>query len=215
MISSTIIRITATVRWPSSDPSPSPTMKPMIASSSIQRPVRTMSDVGRGQEHLGVVRVVLLGDLTAARPRSGPGRCGGHRGSGRALDDRAAGPGPLPHGTALRTVPIVGTGCRRREVEVADHLVGVVGRPVLEAGAGQTGGDVDAVVAELGRGGEHAHRADDGEADRHQRHDDGQAGRDPRQVERQPRTAGHHQVAEHPLGEVDRPGRAARAWRRR
>jgi hypothetical protein len=39
-------------------------------------------------------------------------------------------------------------------------------------------------------------------------HDDGQAGRDSSQVEGKPRTAGHHQVSEHALGEVDRSGGA-------
>jgi len=38
MTSSTIIRITATVRRPRSDASPSPTMNPMAASSSIHNP---------------------------------------------------------------------------------------------------------------------------------------------------------------------------------
>ena len=104
--------------------------------------------------------------------------------------DDVAGPGPL-----------VG--------EVADHLVGVVRGPVLQTGLGQSGRKVDALIVDLGGCGEHAHRTDDGEADGDQRYHDGQAGRYPRQVERQPRPAGHHQVTEHPLGEVDRSGRAA------
>ena len=45
--------------------------------------------------------------------------------------------------------------------------------------------------------------------DRHQGHDDGEPGRDPSQVERQSGAAGHHQVPEHPLGEVDRSRRGA------
>jgi hypothetical protein len=44
-ISSTIIRITATVRCPRRDPSPSPTMNPTMASSSIHNPVLIMSEV--------------------------------------------------------------------------------------------------------------------------------------------------------------------------
>ncbi len=83
----------------------------------------------------------------------------------------------------------------------------VPGGPVLEAGLGQAGGDVDALEVELGGRREHAHRAHDGEADGHQRHDDAQAGGDAGQVQRQPGAAGHHQVAEHALGEVDRSRR--------
>ena len=44
MSSSTINKITGTVRCPMSDASPRPTMNPTTASSSIHRPLLTMSE---------------------------------------------------------------------------------------------------------------------------------------------------------------------------
>ena len=70
-------------------------------------------------------------------------------------------------------------------------------------------GTVTPLKLEPGRRGEHAHRADDGEAHRHQRHDDGESRGDPGQIERQAGAAGHHQVPEHPLGEVGGSRRGA------
>ena len=81
MSSSTIIKMTATVLWPSSEPSPSPTMNPMAASSSSQSPELDHERVRRGQENGGVARVIRLAIWTAAAlicaavgvGRSGPG----------------------------------------------------------------------------------------------------------------------------------------------
>ena len=85
--------------------------------------------------------------------------------------------------------------------------------PALEPGAREPGGHVDTVVVERLRSREDAHRADDGETDRDHGHDDGQPGGDPGEVERQPGATGHHQVPEHPLGEVERSCRAAQGGR--
>ncbi len=116
--------------------------------------------------------------------------------------------GPLPHGTLLATAAI-GEDGPILKLKLQMTSSGVVGGPALEAGARQVDGHVHTVEVELGRSGEDAHCADDGEADRHQRQDDRQPGGDPSQIQRQSGTAGHHQMAEHPVGEVGGTRRGA------
>ena len=185
-------------------------MNPMVASSAIHNPTSTISDVEGTRKFGAVVRVVLVGH----RDREGPDL-------GRRL---VGGDGDRPPSLVRMTVPgggpidcppqgTFGGGPFRpwapAEVEVADDLVCVRRRPAVQGGSRQPHRDVDAVVVELRRRGEHAHRADDRVADRHHGDDDGQPGRDPGEIQGQTGAARDDQVAEHPLGEVDRPRRAA------
>ena len=144
--------------------------------------------------------------MLTAKARICASRVSGHSDhAARRLD------GGTWRGTARLTVSTghVRRGVRAVVVEVADDLIGMGGSPVVQGGAGERMGNVDPVIVELCRSGEHADRADDGVPDRHHGDDDGQSSGNPGQIEGQTGPAGDHQVAEHPLGEVDRTGRAA------
>ena len=148
-----------------------------------------------------VVGVVLIGD----RDRFGPdlGRRCDRLGFtlGHCLDDSAA--------RCVAARDVGGGLALEVEVEVAVDLTRMIAGPLLQSCTRQPRRHSDAVVVQLGRCGQDADRADDGEADRDDGEHDGETCRYAGEVERQSRPSGDDEVAEHAFRQIDGAGGAA------